>query len=145
MKKSYGLILIILLVLGLPACKKKDQTQLNNALSTIQQGAQQGVSAVQDAVTQTKEDYQRSIQKQIDQISGSINQLNKKAETVDDEAKADIQRTVNGLQIKRDALQEKLDRLKNSTADAWKDMVAGINDSLSDLQKAADQALSQYK
>jgi uncharacterized phage infection (PIP) family protein YhgE len=145
MKKSYGLVLIVLLVIGLSACKKKDQTQLNNALLTIQQGTQQGVSAVKDAVTQTKQDYQRSIQRQIDQISRSIDQLNKKAETVDDQAKADIQRTVNGLQIKRDALQEKLDQLKSSTADAWKDMVAGINDSLVDLQKAADRAISQYK
>src|ERR1700722_226660 len=145
MGKSAGVFMgfmVVLLVLA--GCHKKDESQLNKALSTVQLGAEQGVNAVKNMVTDTKEDYQKSSQDKLDQISATIDDLKKKAETADAQAQAGLHQSVADLQKQRDDLQAKLGSLKNSTADAWKDMVGGINDSLGDLQKASDKAVSQF-
>lgn len=145
MNKRLAIGLSFFWILALPACQKKDQTQLNNALSTIQQGARQGVDAVKDTISQTQADYLKSAQNQIDQVSASIDDLKKKSKTADIQVKSDLDRTVAGLQARRDALQQKLNDVKSSTTDAWKDMAAGINDSLDDLRKAAQAAQDRFK
>ncbi len=129
----------------LAGCHKKEQNQLDKALSTVQLGAQQGVSALQDAVADTKADYQKTTQRKLDQISASIDDLKKKAETADSQAQAGLHQSVADLQKQRDDLQAKLDLLKNSTTDAWKDMTGGIDQSLGDLKRASDKAVSQFK
>jgi arginyl-tRNA synthetase len=137
-----GCMAVLLVSAG---CHKKDENQLNKALSTVQLGAEQGVNAVKDMVADTKADYQKSTQDKLDQISASIDDLKKKAETADGQARAGLRQSVADLQKQRDDLQVKLDSLKNSTTDAWKDMTGGIDQSLRDLQKASDKAVSQFK
>lgn len=125
-------------------CHKKDQTQMNQALSKVQAGAQEGMAAVKGEVADTQADYQKSIQAQIDRISVSIEGLKKKAEGADGQAQAGLRRQVKDLETQRDALQTKLNGLKSSTTGAWRDMTAGINRSLRDLQLASDKAVSQF-
>ncbi len=145
MGKQMGVLIGFMAVLLVSAgCHKKDENQLDKALSTVQLGAQQGVNALQNMVADTKVDYQKSTQQKLDQVSASIDDLKKKAETADGQAQAGLRQSVTDLQKQRDDLQAKLDSLKNSTADAWKDMTSGIDQSLGDLQKASDRAAAQF-
>jgi hypothetical protein len=145
-KKATGLLTgLMALFVVLVGCDKKDQAQLNKALSTVQVGAEQGADAVKNMVTDSKDDYQKSAQTKLDQLSASIDDLKQKAETADAQAQGGLHQAVRDLQKQRDDLQAKLDALKNSTTDAWKDMTGGINQSLGDLQKACDRAASQFK
>jgi hypothetical protein len=137
-----GLMAALFILAG---CHKKDEAQLNKALNTVQAGAVQGVDAMKNMVTDTKDDYQKSAQAKLDQISASIDDLGKKAETADGQAQAGLRQAVADLQKQRDALQSQLNGFKNSTTDAWKDMTGGINQSLGDLQKASDKAVDQFK
>jgi hypothetical protein len=137
-----GLSAIFVVLVG---CNKKDEAQLNKAISTVQVGAEQGADAVKNMVTDSKDHYQESAQAKLDQISASIDDLKKKAETADTQAQGGLHQAVRDLQKQRDDLQAKLDALKNSTAGAWKDMTGGINRSLGDLQQSCDKAASQFK
>jgi hypothetical protein len=145
MVKSAGVLMgLTAALLVLAGCHKKDESQLNKALSTVQLGAEQGVNAVKNMVTDTKDDYEKSTQKKLDQVSASIDDLKEKAEAADGQAQAGLHQAVEDLQKQRDDLQTKLDALKNSTTDAWKDMTVGIDKSLGDLQKASDKAVAQF-
>ena len=146
MKKATGFFVgLTAMFVVLAGCDKKDQAQLNKAISTVQVGAEQGADAVKNMVTDSKDDYQKSAQAKLDQLSASIDDLKIKAETADAQAQGGLHQAVRGLQKQRDDLQAKLDALKSSTADAWKDMTGGINQSLGDLQKACDRAAAQLK
>jgi chromosome segregation ATPase len=107
-------------------------------------GLQQGLDAVKGTVSGAQKDYQKSAQDKIDQLSASIEDLKKKADQADSQARAGLKQTVHDLEAQRDSLQARLDKMKNSTADAWKDMTSGIDQSLSDLQKAGDKAAAQF-
>ncbi|MGH7739776.1 MAG: hypothetical protein ACREL1_06480 [bacterium] len=144
MGKSTVLFTVCFAFLFTVGCHKKDQAQMNRALSKVQAGAQQGMAAMKGEVTDTQVDYRKSVQAKIDQISVSIASLKKKAEGADGQAQTGLRRQVKGLETRRDDLQKKLDGLKNSTTGAWRDMVTGINRSLRDLQLASDKAVSQF-
>ncbi len=97
-------------------------------------------------MNETKKDaYQQKMEAQLKEWDALIDQLRARAEQANAEAKIEYMNRVEELQGKRNTLQEKLDKMKNSSGDAWKDLKAGVENAFSDLKISVESAIDRFK
>jgi TolA-binding protein len=124
------------------------------ACGTEQNRASQNESSSAERASRERQRYQDQIEAKLRELDREIDALTSriKEESSEDRTKArqqeyriKVQQQMAELRRKRDTTQRQLDRLQNSSQDAWKDMKVGIDAALQDLQAAYDRAASDFK
>ncbi len=92
-----------------------------------------------------KEEYQKKLQKQLDEWTVEIDKLKILADKAKSGLKTEYQKEVLDLKTKREAAQEKLDELKRESGEAWEDLKTGVETAWDVLGNAVKTATSRFK
>lgn len=94
---------------------------------------------------QQKQVYTKKVQATLDDLSKKIDQLKEQAKTAKGDALTKIQGGMADLKVKQDQAKQKLQELGGSTGAAWEQVKTGVDNAITDLQKAYEGASSYFK
>ena len=94
---------------------------------------------------ETKDEYKARIDAQLKEWSAKIAEMKAKADVAEANIKAEYQKQVELLRIKKAETQAKLEELKKTGDDAWETIKAGLDHAAHDLKTAINNAVSKFK
>ena len=106
--------------------------------------AGQAAKKAADDSQQTKEEFQKKLETQLDELDAEIARLREKGRDLTDEAKASWDRKMADLEPKREAARAKLEEVRRSSAEAWKDVKQGARSAWEELEKAFRDASHEF-
>ena len=127
-------------------CEQKttDRTPDKVTSEDVQRDAGKAVDTVAEFSQQTKEEFQTRLEGRLEKLDGEITALREKGRDLKDEAKADWDRKLADLEVKREAARAKLAEVKQSSAEAWKDVQHGAQSAWDDLEQAFQDASREF-
>jgi TolA-binding protein len=139
----------ILMLAGLFAavgCDQKHAVQTPGKVTSedVRRDAGQAVDTAVEYSQQTKEDFQKELDTQLNELDVKIDKLREKGRDLKDEAKANWEQKMTALETKRDAARAKLDEVGRASAEAWKDVQKGAQSAWDDLDKAFHDASKEF-
>ncbi len=115
----------------------------------VERELDEAVNVASKYAGQTKDEYQASMQKKLDELDAKINALQTRTDTASKEVKEDAKReyeeAIATLKQKRQAMSAKFAEIKNASGDAWKDIAAGTDAAWDDLSAAFSSAMSRFE
>ena len=93
---------------------------------------------------QTKEEFQNDLDARLNELDAEIAKLREKGRDLKAKGKANWDQKMPELQAKRDAARTKLAEVRNSSAEAWKDVRKGAQSAYDDLDKAFREASREF-
>jgi uncharacterized coiled-coil DUF342 family protein len=93
----------------------------------------------------SKKAYQEKIEAQLKQATSKIAELAAKGDEVKADTKIQYQEQIKTLHAKRDELNRRLDKFREATDDAWKEVTQGLDNAWEDLKCALENAASKFK
>lgn len=95
----------------------------------VQRETGEAINAAAKYAEQSKDEYQAAMAKKLEELDAKIDELQAKAGAASKEAEGDANRKYEeamvALKEKRRAVADRLAELKDSSADAWKNIAAG--------------------
>ena len=139
----------LLMLVGLFAalgCERKpaDRTPGKVTSEDVRRDAGQAVKTAAEYSQQTKEEFQKKLEAQLNELDAKIVKLREKGRDLKDRAKADWDQKMASLEMKRKAAGAKLDEVGHSSAEAWKDVQKGAQSAWEDLDKAFRDASKEF-
>ena len=110
----------------------------------VRRDAGQAINTAAEFSQQTKEEFEKKLDARLKELDVEIAKLREKGGDLKDEAKADCEKKMAGLQTKQDAARVKLVEVGHSTAEAWKDIQKGAQSAWDDLDKAFREASREF-
>ena len=139
----------MLMLAGLLApigCERKapDRTPGKVTSEDVRRDAGQAVNTAVEYSQQTKEEFQKKLEAQLNELDAKIAKLREKGHDLKDKAKANWDQKMAELETKREAVSAKLAELGHSSAEAWKDVQKGAQAAYDDLDKAFRDAAKEF-
>ena len=91
-----------------------------------------------------KDTLEQKFKSALDKADARIDLLKAKADAADAKTRIKLREEIDDLQSRRDALNDKLDDLRNSSGEAWRDLKAGMEAGWSSLSNAIERAASRF-
>ena len=110
----------------------------------VRRDAGQAVNTTVEYSQQAKEDFQKKLEAQLNELDAKIAKLREKGGDLKDEAKVNWDRRMAELETKREAARAKLAEVGRSSAEAWKDVQKGAQSAWDDLDKAFRDATREF-
>jgi TolA-binding protein len=110
----------------------------------VRRDASQAAKTAAEYSQQTKEDFQKKLEAQLNELDAKIAKLREKDSDLKDEAKVNWDRKMAELETKREAARAKLAEVGHSSAEAWKDVQKGAQSAWDDLDKAFRDASREF-
>ena len=114
----------------------------------VKQKTAEAADAAANYSKEQKEQFQKDMQTNLDDIKKEIADLKKVASEKTGDAKKEMNEQIATLEKKQDEMSKDLSKLKKSTGRAWDQMKTGMNkawDSLSDSYKKAKAEYTEKK
>ncbi len=89
--------------------------------------------------------YQGQMEAKLQEWGSKLDELKAKADRAGADSKAELNKKIEALGEKRDAMQQKLAELKSSGDDAWESLKAGAESAWDELSAAFEEAKSNFK
>jgi LPS O-antigen subunit length determinant protein (WzzB/FepE family) len=139
-------ILMLAVLFAAQGCEQKptDQTPGKVTSEDVRRDAGQAVNTAVEYSQQTKEEFQKKLDTQLNELDAKIAKLREKGRDLKDEAKANWDRKMAELETKRDAARAKLAEVGHSSAEAWKDVQKGAQSAWDELDKAFRDASQEF-
>jgi DNA anti-recombination protein RmuC len=139
----------ILMLAGLFAavgCERKsaDRTSGKVTPEDVRRDVGQAVKTAAEYFQHTKEEFQKKFEAQLSELDAKIAKLRESGRDLKDQAKANWDRKMADLETKRDAARAKLVQVRDSSADAWKDVQKGAQSAWDELDKAFRDASREF-
>ena len=133
-------------VLTASGCERKpaDQPPRKVTSEDVRRDVGQSVETAVEYSRQTKEEFQKKLEARLEELDGEIAKLREKRRDLKDQAKADWDRRMADLETKRGAAGAKLAEVRDSSAEAWKDVRKGAQSAWDDLDKAFHEAAREF-
>jgi len=112
---------------------------------TALKGASQADNSQTESAQQKREAYQTKIAQNLNTLDQQIEALKAKIGKLSKTERPQFDQQMAELERKREAAQVRLEKLKNSSQDAWVDMKAGIDSAMDDLERAYQRAAAHFK
>ena len=93
----------------------------------------------------SKDEYVQKLHAKIDEWNAEIDSLKAKGESVKAGKKAEYEKELEALKMKRKDLEEKAKQLAGAGENAWKDLKSGIDGAFSSLENAVTAAKSRFQ
>jgi TolA-binding protein len=139
-------ILILAGMVAFSGCEQKsaDRTPGKVTPEDVRRDAGQAVSTAAEYSQQTKEEFQKKLETQLNELDAKIAKLREKGGDLKDEAKVKWDLKMADLEKKREAARSKLVEIGHSSAEAWKDIQKGATSAWNDLDKAFQDASKEF-
>jgi TolA-binding protein len=139
----------MLMLAGLLAaigCEQKpaDRTPGKLTPEDVRRDAGQAAETAAEYSQQTKEEFQKKLEAQLNELDAKIAELSEKGRDLKDEAKVKWDQKMADLETKRDAARAKLAEVGHSSAEAWKDVRKGAQSAWDELDKAFRDASQEF-
>jgi DNA repair exonuclease SbcCD ATPase subunit len=115
------------------------------ACSTEQNRAGQDENNAAETARQEKQIYQDRAEAKLRDLDQQIDTLEAKMKKETKVERKQLDPQIAELERKRDVAHQKLEKLKTSSQEAARDMMAGIDAALEDLKTAYERAASDFK
>lgn len=143
---KYGLVVIVLVVLVLGVRRFiEERPQTGSSINEVQQGTDYPMKETVGDMTQTKSEYERKIQEQIDRFGSLIHKLKERSTESVSDVKDSLNNQIERLEEKMQVARVKLTELRASGEEAWRDMKAVVDEAVDDLEKSYDRAAWKIK
>jgi len=96
-------------------------------------------------MSEEKKAYQEKMEASIQQLNAEIEKLEGKAKSYQADAKIQANRALASLKERKDQLASKLEEMKASSGDSWKDFQGNLNKAYEDIKTAITNAASRFK
>jgi len=137
-----ALLIVASLLIVLPAC---GETQEKPATDTSQQSSTEQESEDILVVKFNKEKFMQEMQAQLDRTEAKSQERQQKTETRSGRAKERAQQKLAELRTRYNATLEKYEQFKKSSGEALNELWQGVQDAADELNKAYDEAASQFE
>ena len=139
----------MLLLAGLIAfsgCDQKPADQKPGKVTPedVRRDAGQAVNTATEYSQQAKEEFQKKLEVQLNELDAKIAKFREKGRDLKDESKVNWDRKMADLEKKREAARVKLDEVGRSSAEAWKDVQKGATSAWDELDKAFRDASKDF-
>jgi predicted nucleic acid-binding Zn-ribbon protein len=125
---------------------------MDSALAELENAYQETNKEVKDAsegslayLRRQRDEYQKQIEAQLKEYDQKLDELEVKAGTVKQEAKALFNQKIEALREKQRAAHMEWERLSSSSGKAWDDIESGMNTAMGDLAKAYHDAVPHFE
>jgi parvulin-like peptidyl-prolyl isomerase len=110
---------------------------------TIRKDARETLEATRQYTAQQKEAFQQAAREELEVIQRQILQLQSKVGQASASARAELQQSINDLEVKKDATRKTLEELKSATDAQWDGVKSGIHRAIDELKQLSREALSR--
>lgn len=110
---------------------------------TITTEIKETVEATKEYTAQQKEAFQRKAQEELASIQSQIRALRGKARNLSASTRAELQKSIDELEKKKEAAKEKLDTLRDVTDAKWHAMKTKVDAALDEIKSSYQKALSR--
>jgi ABC-type phosphate transport system auxiliary subunit len=110
---------------------------------TVAKEARETVEAAKTYTAQQKDAFQRKAQEELSVIQHQIEVLRGKVRNVSVSTRADIQKSIDELEKKREAVKDKLDTLRDATDAKWHAVKTTVDAALDEIKGSYQKALSR--
>ena len=127
-------------------CEQKpaDRTPEKVTSEDVRRDAGQAAKTAEEFSQQTKEEFQKKLETQLNELDAKIVKLREKGRDLKDKAKANWDQKLADLETKRKAASAKLAEVDGSSAEAWKDVQKGAQSAWDELDKAFREASREF-
>jgi TolA-binding protein len=145
MTRSFWM-LILAGLFALSGCQEKsaDQTPGKVTPEDVRRDAGKAVNTAAEYSEQAKEEFQKKLEAQLNELDAKIAKLREKGLDLKDEAKVKWDQKMADLEKKRSAARAELDKVGHSSAEAWKDVQKGASSAWDELDKAFSDASKEF-
>jgi predicted small secreted protein len=98
-----------------------------------------------DYTYEKKEEYQRSLTAQMQELDVKIDELKAKAGRASDSVKAEFARDMEALDRQKAVLAEKMEAVKSSSASKWNEVKAGANSAMDSVKQTYEKAKARFQ
>lgn len=98
-----------------------------------------------DYTYEKKEEYQRALAAQMNELDVKIDELKAKAARASDAVKAEFARDMEALDRQKAVLAQKMEAVKSSSASGWNDVKAGANSAMDSLKQTYEKAKARFQ
>jgi len=98
-----------------------------------------------ETTSQQRSRYQEEAEAKLRELNRKIDTLNSKANKQASEARKEFDRQMAELNQKREIVRQRLEKLKNSTQQAWRDMKPELDAAMKNLAAAYQRAAADFK
>ena len=139
----------ILMVAGLfssSGCEQKpaDRTPGKVTSEDVRRDASQAVNTAAEYSQQTKEEFQKKLANQLNELDDKIVKLREKGRDLKDETKVKWDKNMAELETKREAARAKMAEVGHSSVEAWKDVQKGAQSAWDELDKSFRNASQEF-
>ncbi len=127
-------------------CERKpaDRTPGKVTSEDMHRDAGQAVTTAAEYSQQTKDEFQKKLEAQLNELDAKIGKLREKGGNLKDKAKANWDQKMTELETKRKAANAKMVEVGHSSAEAWKDVQKGAQSAYDELDKAFRDAAKEF-
>ncbi len=111
---------------------------------TIAKDARETLEATQQYTAQQKAAFQKTAREELEVIQRQILSLQSKVGQASASARAELQQSIDALEVKKDATRKQLDELKSTTGSKWDDVKSSIHTALDEMKRSYREALSRF-
>ncbi|MBH0178833.1 MAG: hypothetical protein HP491_13460 [Nitrospira sp.] len=110
---------------------------------TLAKEARETVEAAKEYTAQQKDAFQRKAQEELSAIHSQIETLRGKARNVSVSTRAELQKSIDELDKKKEAVKNKLDALRGTTDAKWHAMKTTVDAAFDEIKSSYQKALSR--
>jgi len=110
---------------------------------TITKEAKETLEATKQYTIEQKEAFQRKAHEELAVVQKQIGALREKGQKVSAATRAELQKSINELEKKKDAAKHELEQLRTVTDSKWAAMKAKAKSTLDDLKSSYQEAVSR--
>ncbi len=126
------------------ARKPADRTPGKVTSEDVSRDAGQAAETADEFSEQTKEEFQAKLDSRLKELEAEIAKLREKGVDLKDNAKANWDKSMADLEIKRDAARAKLTEVGQSSEETWKDVQQGAQAAWDELDQAFRDASNEF-
>ena len=111
---------------------------------TVIREAKEAVTATKGYTVQQKDVFQRKVQTELDEMQARITQLRGQVEHASASARAEIQKSIEELEKKKELASKKAQEMHSATASSWEQVQSKAVAAMDDLRESLNQTLSHF-
>ncbi|MDO9533087.1 MAG: hypothetical protein Q7O12_13305 [Deltaproteobacteria bacterium] len=146
--KRFGLIMMAAYLLVFGGCGSQEEPGKGKLPQVTGEQVKQKTGAALESVKiytlQQKEEYQKKISAELDELQKKIDELKSKAQAAASEARGKLNEEIADLQKKAGDLKKKLGGLGTATGKAWEDLKSEVDKGIDELKKGYEKVRSNY-
>ena len=140
----FAWMLMLAMLFAALGCERADRTRGKVTPEDVRRDAGQAVKTAAEYSQQTKEDFQKKLEAQLNDLDAKIAKLRENGRDLKDEAKVKWDGKMTELEMKREEARAKLNEVGHSSAEAWKDVRQGAQSAWDELDKAFREASGEF-